>query len=224
MARKQTKFDTDRPQIIVEAMNETQKAYINALRTSPQTVVLGPAGTGKTYIAASFAASLYNNKKIDKIIVTRPNTPAGRSIGYFPGTLEEKMGPWMVPVMDTLKKHLGPGTIETGVKLGNIEMAPFETMRGRSFENAFVILDEAQNTSAEEMKMFLTRVGENSRVVINGDIMQSDVGKSSGLATCISMIKKYDIPVPVIEFTVEDIVRSGLCRLWVEAFIKEDKK
>ncbi len=221
MARKATKFDTDRPQIVVEAKNENQKAYINALRTSPQTVVLGPAGTGKTYIAATFAASLYNNKKIDKIIVTRPNTPAGRSIGYFPGTLEEKMMPWMVPITETLVKHLGRSVIETGMKNGNIEMAPFETMRGRSFEDAFVILDEAQNTTPEEIKMFLTRVGEGSRVVLNGDISQSDIGKNSGLAVAIGLIKKYDIPVPVIEFGVEDIVRSGLCRIWVESFMKE---
>jgi len=224
VTQKSAKFDEKKREIVIVPMNENQKDYLNALKTSQQVVVLGPAGTGKTYIAASFAASLYLNKKVDKIILTRPNIAAGRSIGFFPGTLEEKMAPWVVPVMEVLVKHLGHGVVETGMKNGNIEIQPFETMRGRSFEDAFVLLDEAQNTTNQEIKMFLTRVGENCRIVMNGDIMQSDVSKNSGLTKTIEMIDKYDIPVPIIEFGVEDIVRSGLCKMWVEAFIKEDKE
>jgi len=224
VTQKSAKFDEKKREVVIVPMNENQKDYLNALKTSQQVVVLGPAGTGKTYIAASFAASLYLNKKVDKIILTRPNIAAGRSIGFFPGTLEEKMAPWVVPVMEVLVKHLGHGVVETGMKNGNIEIQPFETMRGRSFEDAFVLLDEAQNTTNQEIKMFLTRVGENCRIVMNGDIMQSDVSKNSGLTKTIEMIDKYDIPVPIIEFGVEDIVRSGLCKMWVEAFIKEDKE
>ena len=224
MVRKQTKFDADKREIVIVPKNENQKSYLSALKTAQQTIVLGPAGTGKTYIAASFAASLYLNKKIDKIILTRPNIPAGRSIGFFPGTLEEKMAPWVVPVMDVLVKHLGYGVVETGVKNGNIQVIPFETMRGRSFEDAFVLLDEAQNTTVPEIKMFLTRVGEGCRVVMNGDIQQSDLREDSGLFRTIQMVRKYEIPVPIVEFTTEDIVRSDLCRIWVEAFIREDRK
>lgn len=224
MARKKTKFDTDKPSIHLVPKTEAQGAYIKALKEAQQVIVLGPAGTGKTYIAATFAASLYNAKKIDKIILTRPNVAAGRSIGYFPGTLEEKMSPWLAPVIDVLNKHLGPAVVELGMKNGNIQIIPFETMRGRSFENAFVMLDEAQNTTSHEIKMFLTRIGEGSRVVMNGDVMQSDLNETSGLRKAIYMAKKYMLPVPIIEFGIQDIVRSDLCRLWIESFIKEEKK
>ena len=160
-------------------------------------------------------------KTIDKIIITRPNVAAGKSIGYFPGTLEEKMMPWVMPVLEVLHWNLGKGAVETGIKNGNIEIAPFETMRGRSFQDAFVILDEAQNVTPHEMKMFLTRIGENCKVVLNGDIMQSDLGETSGLSKAIHLAKKHMIPVPVVEFTADDIVRSVLCKQWIMAFMKE---
>lgn len=203
---------------------ERQADYIKAVTEFQQVVVLGPAGTGKTYIAATIAADLYELGKIDRIILTRPNVSAGKSIGFFPGTLEEKMAPWMAPVIDVLNKRMEKGAYETAVKNGNIEVVPFETMRGRSFNDAFVILDEAQNTSPHEMKMFLTRVGENCKVIINGDIMQSDLHESSGLSKAIHMAKKYMLPVPVIEFEVGDIVRSELCKAWIVAFMKEERR
>lgn len=203
---------------------ERQEDYINAIKDFQQVVVLGPAGTGKTFIAATIAADLYELGKIDKIILTRPNVAAGKSIGFFPGSLEEKMAPWMAPVIDVLSNRMEKGAFETAYKNGNIEVVPFETMRGRSFNNAFVILDEAQNTSPHEMKMFLTRIGENCKVVINGDIMQSDLNESSGLSKAIHMAKKYMLPVPVIEFEVDDIVRSALCKAWIVAWMKEEKR
>jgi len=203
--------------------NEKQKEYIDALKVSDQIVVLGPAGTGKTYIAATHASNLYSTKSVDKIIITRPNISSGKSLGYFPGTLEEKMWPWVMPVLEVLHQHLGKGVVETGIKNGNIEIAPFETMRGRSFDNAFVILDEAQNVTPHEIKMFLTRVGENCTVVLNGDIMQSDLPSQSGLLKAMSMITKYDIPVPMVEFTPDDIVRSDLCKRWILAWMEEEK-
>lgn len=198
-----------------------QDDYINALGSYDQVIVYGPAGTGKTYIAATKACNLYLTKSIDKIIITRPNVPAGPTLGLFKGTMEEKMDEWVKPVFEVLVKHLNLGAVETGIKLGNIEVIPFETMRGRSFEDAFIILDEAQNVTPHEMKMFLTRMGENCTVVLNGDIQQSDIKGNSGLATATHLADKYDIPIAVIEFGVEDIVRSDLCKQWIIAFMKE---
>jgi phosphate starvation-inducible PhoH-like protein len=222
--RKPSKFDEKKPPIILLPKTQMQGEYIKALKSSEQVIVLGPAGTGKTYIASVFAASLYQTKSIDKIILTRPNIGASKSIGYFPGTLEEKMSPWMAPVIDVLNKILTPAVVEIAINSKNIEIVPFETMRGRSFENAFVILDEAQNTTPHEMKMFLTRIGENSKVLLNGDVSQSDIQETSGLSKTIMMVKKHCLPVPVIEFTIQDVVRSPLCKMWIEAFIAEEKR
>lgn len=225
MTKRNSRYADKNEKKVIELVSKTpkQKEYIKALVDNPQVVVLGPAGTGKTYVASTFAAKLYNEKKIDKIILTRPNVPSGRSLGFFPGTLEEKMAPWLGPVVDVLNKHLGKTVVDLAIKNENIQVLPFETMRGRSFENALVILDEAQNTTYEEMKMFLTRIGEDTTVIINGDISQSDLKKDSGLSHTISMINKYKLPVPIVEFGVNDIVRSGLCKEWVKAFIQEEK-
>lgn len=207
----------------VELLGKTakQNEYIKALGESSQVIVYGPAGTGKTYIAATKACNLYLTKTIDKIVITRPNVPSGPTLGLFKGSLEEKMGEWVKPVFEVLVKHLGRGAVETGVKSENIEVIPFETMRGRSFEDTFVILDEAQNVTPHEMKMFLTRMGENCTVVLNGDIQQSDIKGSSGLSTATHLAKKYMIPISIIEFGVEDIVRSKLCKQWIIAFMEE---
>lgn len=222
-SRYHDKTISRREPITLQTKNRNQAEYVRAIYSSPQTVVLGPAGTGKTYIAATIAAKLYEEKEIDKIILTRPNVPSGRSLGFFPGTLEEKMAPWLGPVISVLNKHLGANVVDLAIKKGNIEVVPFETMRGRSFENTFVILDEAQNTSPEEMKMFLTRIGEDSKVIINGDVSQSDLKATSGLSHMIHMVNKYKIPVPIVEFGVDDIVRSELCKTWIKAYIKEEK-
>lgn len=202
-------------------LNLSQKAYINALKTSPQIIVTGSSGTGKTYIAATHAANLYLDHKITKIVVTRPNVAVGKDLGYFPGTLQEKFAPWVAPVLDVLTKQLTSGVVESAIKNGNIEMAPLSTMRGRSFENAFVLVDEAQNLTIAEVKMLLTRIGENTTVVINGDIKQSDLNESSGLSKILNMVKKYSMPIPVIEFGIDDIVRSDICKQWLIHFDKE---
>jgi phosphate starvation-inducible PhoH-like protein len=196
--------------------------FIDALKENSQVFVLGPAGTGKTYVTATFAADLYITKKIDKIVITRPHVAVGKDLGYLPGSLEEKTYPWALPVLDVLEKHLGKGSVDTGVKNGNIEMAPLALMRGRSFDNSFIIVDETQNITTHELKMLLTRVGENSTIVLNGDVQQSDLKEADGLSKVIHLAKKYMLPVPIIEFGVDDIVRSDICAEWVKVFMKEN--
>jgi len=218
----QGKFEAERNLPPIVPLNERQEAYLNALRYGTQVIVLGPAGTGKTWIAATHAADLYRNHQIDKIILTRPNVPCGRSLGYFPGTLEEKFGPWAAPVIEAIKERIGTAAFDIAVKHSAIEMVPFEVMRGRSWKNAFVLLDEAQNTTLTEIKTFLTRIGEDCTVVINGDVSQCDLDEASGLSKVIHLIKSQMLSVPVIEFDRDDIVRSGICGMWVRAF--EDAK
>ena len=200
---------------------DKQKALWEAMRDSSQVFVLGPAGTGKTYVTATYASDLYTLKEIDKIVITRPHVAVGKDIGFLPGSLEEKTYPWALPVLDVLQKHLGKGAVETGIKNGNIEMAPLALMRGRSFDNAFIIVDETQNITTHELKMLLTRVGEGSTIVLNGDVQQSDLKEADGLSKVIHLAKKHMLPVPVVEFDVDDIVRSDICAEWVKVFMKE---
>lgn len=215
---KKKKFQSERTPPPIIAMNQRQAEYLAHLRTSPQIFVLGPAGTGKTWIAASHAADLYRAGSITKIILTRPNVPCGRSLGFFPGSLESKFAPWTVPVTDAIRDRLGKAAYDVAVRNGDIEVVPFEVMRGRSWKDAFILLDEAQNTSAIEIKMFLTRVGEGCTTVINGDIAQCDLAQGSGLQVALELLRARNLPVPIVEFSADDIVRSGLCAMWVRAF------
>jgi phosphate starvation-inducible PhoH-like protein len=212
------KFQEERSLPPVKPLNPTQADYLDALKKSPQVVVLGPAGTGKTWLAATHAADLYRQRQIDKIIITRPTVPCGRSLGFFPGTLEDKFAPWTAPIIEAIKERIGTGAYEIALKNGDIEMVPFEVMRGRSWKRAFILLDEAQNTTPAEMKVFLTRIGQDCTVVVNGDVSQTDLRETSGLRTVIHLIKSMMLPVPIIEFTLDDIVRSGICEMWVRAF------
>lgn len=212
------KFSAARALPPIEPLTAAQASYLAALRSSPQVIVVGPAGTGKTWIAATYAADLYRTRKIARIVLSRPNVPCGRSLGFFPGSLNEKFAPWAAPVIEAIKERIGKAAFDIALKNGDIEMVPFEVMRGRSWKDAFVLLDEAQNTTPAEMKTFLTRVGENCLTVVDGDVSQCDLPAESGLGTAIDLIRTRDLPVPVIEFRREDIVRSGLCAMWVEAF------
>jgi phosphate starvation-inducible protein PhoH and related proteins len=214
----QSKFETERILPPITALNPTQADYLDALRKSPQVIVLGPAGTGKTWIAATHAADLYRNRQIDKIILTRPNVPCGRSLGFFPGSLEDKFAPWAQPVAQAIKERIGKSAYDIALKNGGIELVPFEVMRGRSWKNAFVLLDEAQNCTPAEIKTFLTRIGDDCTVVVNGDVSQCDLALDSGLRVIVDMIEAQQLPVPVIEFSRADIVRSGVCAMWVDAF------
>lgn len=200
---------------------EKQKELLEALKSNRQVFILGPAGTGKTYVTATYAADLYTLKEIDKIVITRPHVAVGKELGFLKGDLTEKTMPWALPVLDVLEKHLGKGAVETGIKNGNIEMAPLALMRGRSFDNAFIIVDETQNITTHELKMLLTRVGEGTTIVLNGDVQQSDLREADGLTKVIHLAKKHMLPVPVIEFDVDDIIRSDITAMWVKTFLKE---
>ena len=203
------------------AKTTKQQDLIDALGSSRQIFILGPAGTGKTYVTATYAADLYTKKEVDKIVITRPHVAVGKELGFLKGDLTEKTMPWALPVLDVLEKHLGKGAVETGIKNGNIEMAPLALMRGRSFDNAFIIVDETQNITTHELKMLLTRVGEGTTIVLNGDVQQSDLKEADGLTKVIHLAKKHMLPVPIIEFDVDDIIRSDITAMWVKVFLKE---
>lgn len=199
---------------------KAQSYLLQCLDFYNQNVVYGPAGTGKTFCTVTFAAQAYIKKEVEKIVITRPTVAVETSIGFFPGPLEEKMGVWLAETIGILKMTLGPEAYEIALKHGDIEIVPFEVIRGRSLNNSFILLTEAQNTTIKEMKAFVTRTGENSKVVIDGDINQSDIGPNNGLVWAINMIKKYDSLsdlTGITEFTSDDIVRSGLCGAWVRA-------
>ena len=219
--RVATKHDEKKSAIELVPRNQKQQDYLQALKTSSQVVVFGPAGTGKTYCVSTYAANQYHLKEIEKIVITRPHVAVGKDIGFLPGTLEEKVAPWALPVLDVLEEHLGKGVVETGLKAGNIEVAPLALMRGRSFKNAFIICDEAQNISFHELKMLVTRVGEGSHLILNGDIQQSDLKDGDGLSKIVHLIKKHMLPVPIVEFTTDDIVRSEMVKMWITTFVKE---
>ena len=200
---------------------DNQGKLIKAITESSQVIVFGPAGTGKTYVTATLASDMYLTKQIEKIVITRPMVSVGKDIGILPGELLDKVAPWALPVLDILIKHLGKATVEIALKSGNIEIAPLALMRGRSFDDAFIICDEAQNVTTAELKMLLTRVGEDTTIVLNGDVQQTDLKGDSGLITITNVAKKHKIPVPVIEFNLDDIVRSDICAMWVRAFYAE---
>lgn len=161
---------------------------------------------------------MFLRKDVKKIILTRPNIPAGKSLGFFAGTIEDKIAPWVIPLTEVLEQRLGKGRFEIAMKRKDIEIVPFEVMRGRSFNNAFVILDEGQNLTPHEMKMFLTRIGEDTKVLVNGDLLQHDLKEKSGLAVAIDLIFKHNIEAAVCHFNHDDVVRSGICAQWTRAW------
>lgn len=197
--------------------NEAQKAYLNSMRVNTLTIGLGPAGTGKTFLAAWEAADLLDSGDVKKIIVTRPIVEAGESLGFLPGEMEEKIDPYFVPVREAIERRLGKGATEYFLKSEAIEFVPLAYMRGRTFDDAFVILDEAQNTTPKQMKMFLTRVGHNTKLVVNGDLKQSDITGPNGLYDATERLT--GIPgIRFCAFTRADVVRSGLAQVIVDAY------
>lgn len=207
---EQAEIRTDRvDRTPITGKTDAQKRYINAIKGSQLTFATGPAGTGKTYLAAALAAQALEAKTVDKIIITRPAVEAGESLGFLPGEIEDKFGPYLAPFRDVLDDRLGKSFVDYMIKIGRIEAAPLAYMRGRTFRDAFVILDEGQNTTPVQMKMFLTRIGENCKVVVNGDPAQKDIRGVSGLEDAVDRCS-WIPQVKSIRFDKEDIVRSGL--------------
>jgi phosphate starvation-inducible PhoH-like protein len=201
----------------ITAKSDAQRRYINAMKSSTLTFATGPAGSGKTWLCAATAAQMLESGEIEKIIITRPAVEAGENLGFLPGEIEDKFDPYLQPFKDVLNERLGKTFVEYLIKAGRIEAAPLAYMRGRTFKNAFVILDEAQNTTPTQMKMFLTRIGQDTKVVVNGDITQKDIRGESGLADAIAKLS-YIPSVKCIQFTRDDIVRSGLVQEIVQAY------
>lgn len=202
-----------------------QNRYVNAIRNNDIVFGIGPAGTGKTYLAMAMAVRAFKNKEVDRIILTRPAVEAGESLGFLPGDLIEKIDPYLRPLYDALFDILGSETYSKYMEKGLIEVAPLAYMRGRTLDSAFVILDEAQNTTDEQMKMFLTRLGIGSRAIVTGDITQVDLprGKSSGLEsvqTILNDIKGIDF----VYLDSKDVVRHQLVQRIIEAYEKKSKK
>jgi len=203
----------------IVAKTKKQQEYLEALQKSPQIFAVGPAGTGKTWIPTAWASDLLKNKQIDKIVLTKPNVPGGPTLGFFPGTLEEKMAPWIVPFIEVIKERLGgPSQLDVELKKNNIDIVPFEVMRGRTFKNCVVIVDEAQNLTEIEMLMVLTRIGDESQLIVNGDLDQMDIKKNSGLAKAVQLVKDKKVNASLIEFSKNDVVRGGICAEWVKAW------
>lgn len=209
----------------INPRTQTQADFIQAMNTHEMVFGLGPAGTGKTFLAVAKAVSMMLEGKVDKIILTRPAVEAGENLGFLPGDLKEKIDPYLRPLYDALYDMLPADQVDKKLELGEIEIAPLAYMRGRTLSHAVVILDEAQNTTPMQMKMFLTRLGEGSRMVINGDLSQTDLprGVQSGLADAIAVCRSID-EIKIVEFTEKDVVRHGLVSKIVKAYDRRAKE
>ncbi|MBE5748462.1 MAG: PhoH family protein [Clostridia bacterium] len=209
---------------IIKSKTVGQKKYVDAIKKNTISFGEGPAGTGKTYLAVAMAASAYKNKQVDRIILTRPAVEAGEKLGFLPGDLQEKVNPYLRPLYDALQEMFGYENYLKLMEKGAIEIAPLAYMRGRTLNNAFVILDEAQNTTKEQMKMFLTRLGEGSKMVITGDLSQVDLppDKKSGLRHAMQVLRDVE-GIAIKKMTQKDVVRHPLVQMIVEAYEKAEK-
>ena len=198
-----------------------QKNYVDAIKRDEVVFGVGPAGTGKTYLAVAMAVSSFRKKEVEKIILTRPAVEAGESLGFLPGDLQSKVDPYLRPLYDALQEMFGLESYQKLIEKGVIEIAPLAYMRGRTLNNSFIILDEAQNTTKEQMKMFLTRMGEGSRMVITGDVTQIDLpsGKKSGLVHATEILKNID-GIGIVKLTSSDVVRHSLVMKIIKAYDK----
>lgn len=200
-----------------------QKKYVDAIKKSSIVFGVGPAGTGKTYLAVALAVYAFKNREIDKIILTRPAVEAGEKLGFLPGDMNEKVDPYLRPLFDALQEMMGQDAYLRHIERGSIEIAPLAYMRGRTLSNSFIILDEAQNTTREQMKMFLTRMGENSRIVVTGDVTQIDLPKNvkSGMIDAIEVLDGVE-EIDIVKLTAKDVVRHELVTRIIQAYEKAE--
>ncbi|HBT63315.1 MAG TPA: phosphate starvation-inducible protein PhoH [Ruminococcaceae bacterium] len=201
-----------------------QKNYVENIRKNTIVLGVGPAGTGKTYLAVAMAVSAFRSKEVNRIILTRPAVEAGEKLGFLPGDLQSKVDPYLRPLYDALFDMLGAESYQKYLERGNIEVAPLAYMRGRTLDDSFIILDEAQNTTAEQMKMFLTRLGFNSKMVVTGDVTQIDLpeGRKSGLKEVVKILRGIE-DIGVCTFSQKDVVRHQLVQRIVQAYEKFEK-
>lgn len=209
----------------IKAKTLGQEKYVEAIQDNTVIFGIGPAGTGKTYLAVAMAVKAFKAKEVNRIILTRPAVEAGESLGFLPGDLQQKVDPYLRPLYDALFDMLGPETFQRQLERGTIEVAPLAYMRGRTLDDSFIILDEAQNTTSEQMKMFLTRLGMNSKAVVTGDITQIDLpgGKKSGLKEVTQILKGID-GIETVTFDSRDVVRHHLVQEIVNAYDKYNQK
>ena len=213
------------PKKTVTARNTAQRAYLETLRSNEMVFSVGPAGTGKTYLAVAMAVHMLNARRVRRIILTRPAVEAGERLGFLPGDLQSKVDPYLRPLYDALFDMLGAETYQKYLERGNIEVAPLAYMRGRTLDDSFIILDEAQNTSREQMKMFLTRMGFGSKMVITGDITQIDLpgDKPSGLKDAMKILKGVE-GISICQLTQQDVVRHVMVQRIIEAYARFEEK
>lgn len=197
--------------------NFAQGQYLEAIRSNQITFAVGPAGTGKSYIATAYAAEQLYYKRIEKLIITRPAVEAEESLGFLPGELDEKYAPYLAPIRDILDRLLGKSFVDYCLKVGYIEPVPIAFMRGRTFENAICLLDEAQNCTPKQMKLILSRIGEKCKFIIDGDTTQKDIEGDSGLEDAMHRLRGIQ-GVEEIRFFTQDIVRSGMCKKIIQAY------
>ena len=209
----------------VKAKTLGQKTYCDAIANNTITLGIGPAGTGKTYLAVAAAVAAFRAEQVNRIILTRPAVEAGERLGFLPGDLQSKVDPYLRPLYDALFDMLGADTYQKYLERGNIEVAPLAYMRGRTLDDSFIILDEAQNTSREQMKMFLTRMGDGSKMVITGDLTQIDLpeGKKSGLKHATTILKNVN-GIGIINLTASDVVRHSLVMEIIRAYERAEKE
>lgn len=202
-----------------------QKKYIDMIRNNTIVFGIGPAGTGKTYLAMAMAITAFKNNEVNRIIMTRPAIEAGEKLGFLPGDLQQKVDPYLRPLYDALFEIMGADAFARNMEKGLLEVAPLAYMRGRTLDNAFIVLDEAQNTTPEQMKMFLTRIGYGSKAVITGDITQIDLaeGKRSGLMEAVKILKDVD-DIGIITLSNKDVVRHPLVQKIITAYEKAENK
>ena len=209
----------------VKAKTLGQKKYLEAIKNNTITIGVGPAGTGKTYLAVAMAVKAFRAKQVNRIILTRPAVEAGEKLGFLPGDLQSKVDPYLRPLYDALFDMLGAENFQKCQERGDIEVAPLAYMRGRTLDDSFIILDEAQNTTCEQMKMFLPRLGFNSKAVVTGEFTQIDLpdGKKSGLKDAVSILKKID-DISIIKLSSKDVVRHKLVQAIINAYERAEEQ